>query len=68
MSEDELQPIFSRVGGKTKLSKRIIEMMPEHETYIEPFVGGGSIFFRKPLVKNNVINDKQTLLQQFLFL
>ena len=54
----DLQPLISRVGGKTKIAKMIIERMPPHTTYVEPFIGGGSIYFRKPLVDINVINDK----------
>ena len=53
-----LQPLISRVGGKTKIAKLIIERMPPHKTYAEAFVGGGSVYFRKPLVDVNVINDK----------
>ncbi len=34
-------------GGKTYLAARIIEMMPEHVHYVEPFFGGGAVFFRK---------------------
>jgi DNA adenine methylase len=53
-----VHPIISRVGGKSKIAKKIIEMIPEHKTYVEPFVGGGSIFFKKPEAEVNVINDK----------
>ena len=53
-----LPPALCWPGGKTKLKNRIISKIPEHKTYIEPFVGGGSVFFKKPLVEKNVINDK----------
>ena len=36
-----LPPALCWVGGKTKLKNRIIEQIPEHKTYVEPFVGGG---------------------------
>lgn len=54
----DLQPMISRVGGKTKIANQIISLMPDHKTYAEVFVGGGSVYFRKPLVEVNVINDK----------
>ena len=38
--------MFGRVGGKTKLRKLIVSKFPEHKIYIEPFIGGGSIFFK----------------------
>lgn len=35
-------------------------MIPSHKRYIEVFVGGGSIFFRKNKVKVNILNDKHS--------
>jgi DNA adenine methylase len=52
-----MNPIIPRVGGKFKLRKQIVSMIPEHEIYIEPFVGGGSIFYWKPRSKIEVISD-----------
>ena len=54
---DSLPPILGWLGGKTKLADKIISMMPPHKTYVEPFLGGGSVFFKKPLAETNVIND-----------
>jgi DNA adenine methylase len=53
-----LQQMIARVGGKSKIANKIIDLMPPHDTYVEPFVGGGSVYFRKPLVATTVINDK----------
>jgi DNA adenine methylase len=48
-------------GGKTYLAARIIELMPDHVHYVEPFFGGGAVFFRKPdsliACHSEVIND-----------
>jgi len=48
-------------GGKSYLAARIIEMMPEHIHYVEPFFGGGAVLFRKheQLIENHseVVND-----------
>lgn len=38
--------ILRRVGRKEKLASKLISMMPEHNIYIEPFFGSGSIFFQ----------------------
>ena len=54
-----LKGIIGRTGGKSKLKEKIRRMMPKHTTYIEPFVGGGSVLFSTgadPNVKE-VIND-----------
>lgn len=52
-----LNPPIARMGGKSKLRKRIIELIPEHTTYIEPFFGAGWVYFGKELSKVEVIND-----------
>ena len=44
-------------GGKNKLARQIISIMPEHEHYVEVFMGGGAVFFQKPKSKLNTIND-----------
>jgi DNA adenine methylase len=52
---------FSRVGGKSRLKKRIVnEYFPkdyENMTYVEPFIGAGSVYFYKEPSKKEVIND-----------
>ncbi len=49
---------FPRVGGKSRLATRIVRMIPNHDTYVEPFIGGGSVFFKKEPARVEVINDK----------
>ena len=44
-------------GGKFKLSKRLIPMIPPHKHYIEVFAGGLSMFFTKVKAEWNCIND-----------
>jgi hypothetical protein len=59
-AEGAAKPFFGRRGGKSKLAKRLISMFPcDIETFVEPFVGAGNIFWRlehKPDIKY-VIND-----------
>ena len=55
-----MRSIIGRTGGKSKLKQKIRGMMPKHTTYIEPFVGGGSVLFAvkaDPDIKE-IINDK----------
>ncbi|OPD28852.1 DNA adenine methylase [Clostridium botulinum] len=52
-----LKPPISRMGGKSKLRKTIIEMIPDHECYIELFFGAGWVYFGKQPSKVEVIND-----------
>src|SRR5690606_36654728 len=44
-------------GGKQKLASTILKLIPEHNLYCEPFVGGAAIFFAKPASNVEVIND-----------
>jgi DNA adenine methylase len=48
---------FRYAGGKFYARKLILAHLPAHTVYIEPFVGGGSIFFAKPKAKINWLND-----------
>lgn len=44
-------------GGKYYLARRIIELMPPHKTYVEPFLGGGSVFLNKSSVPTEYVSD-----------
>lgn len=57
-NDKPLKPMISRPGGKSQLADKIIKKAPPHKTYVEPFVGGGAVFLKKPLAEKNVINDK----------
>jgi DNA adenine methylase len=57
-NDKPLKPIIARAGGKTQLVPKILKKAPSHKTYVEPFVGGGAVFLKKPLAERNVINDK----------
>jgi DNA adenine methylase len=45
------------IGGKNRLAARIISLLPEHKTYVEPFAGGAQVFFHKQPSKVEVLND-----------
>lgn len=44
-------------GGKQRLIKTILQMIPPHKVYVEPFFGGGAVFFAKQPSYLEVIND-----------
>jgi DNA adenine methylase len=53
-----VNPIVSRVGGKYYSYKKIIPHFPnDYKVYVEPFVGGGSIYFNTKPCETEVIND-----------
>jgi len=53
------------IGGKCKLSKTIISMIPEHRAYCEAFAGAGWVFFRKEPSRYETINDLDSDLVTF---
>ncbi len=52
-----MKPPIPRMGGKSKLRKHIIERIPEHICYVEPFLGAGWVYLGKEPSKVEVIND-----------
>ncbi len=53
----EMNSPFRYPGGKFYARKLILEYIAPHTYYAEPFAGGGSIFFAKRKVTNNILND-----------
>lgn len=48
---------FAYYGGKTGIAGRIVQMMPPHRNYIEPFAGSLAVLFAKTPVTNEIVND-----------
>jgi len=52
-------------GGKGSMVKKLLPLIPNHKFYIEPFFGGGSVFFAKNLSKHETINDLNQAVMDF---
>jgi len=58
-TEVELQlQIFGSPGGKSRVSDRLVDCIVPHKIYVEPFIGGGAVYFKKAPAETEVINDK----------
>lgn len=51
------RPILRYYGGKWNIAPFIIEHMPPHTVYCEPYGGGGSVLLRKPRADLEIYND-----------
>jgi len=52
-----MKPFFCRIGSKQDIVDKLISMVPEHKIYVEPFVGGGSMFWKMDNKSKMIIND-----------
>lgn len=48
---------ISYYGGKQSMLKHILPLIPEHKIYVEPFFGGGAVFWAKEVSEVEIIND-----------
>lgn len=56
---------ISYYGGKQNMAKHILPLIPKHIQYVEPFMGGGAIFWAKPKSQHEVINDFDNRVMNF---
>lgn len=52
-----MNAILKYPGAKWRIADWIIENIPEHHSYVEPFFGSGAVFFKKSPSNIETIND-----------
>lgn len=55
-----LRPFFCRIGTKRDIADFVMDYFPEekdYDTYVEPFIGGAAIYWKKEPSEHEVIND-----------
>lgn len=52
-----MTPVLKYPGAKWRIAKWIIDFMPKHKVYLEPFFGSGAVFFNKEPAHIETIND-----------
>jgi len=60
MEEKPIKQAFGSPAGKSYLAPRIVEMIPPHKTYVEPFAGGAAVYFKKSPSEREVLGDKDS--------
>lgn len=64
-STQRLKPLIKWTGGKFKEYKKFQNFIPDFDRYIEPFFGGGGVFFALNPKCQSFVNDKSTDLINF---
>jgi DNA adenine methylase len=52
-----VKPPFAYYGGKTSLADRIVDLLPPHTHYVEPFAGSLAVLLAKPRSEMETVND-----------
>lgn len=60
-----LRTPISYYGGKQQMVRHILPLIPEHKIYVEPFFGGGAIYWAKEPSRCEVINDVNSHITNF---
>lgn len=60
--QTKLRPIIKYPGSKWNIANWIIDNIPKHHTYLEPYFGSGAVFFTKRPSDIETINDKDELI------
>lgn len=60
-----LSPPFAYYGGKTTLAERIVDLLPGHRHYVEPFAGSLAVLLAKAPVVMETVNDLDGHLMTF---
>lgn len=63
--KEHLKTPITYYGGKQRLLKTILQFIPEHNLYAEPFCGGAAVFFGKEPSGVEVLNDTNRELINF---
>lgn len=52
-----MHSILKYPGSKWRIADKLVDLIPPHHSYIEPYFGSGAVFFTKPPSAIETIND-----------
>lgn len=52
-----MKSVLKWPGTKWRMAKAIVELIPDHKIYLEPFFGSGAVFFNKQVANTEILND-----------
>lgn len=57
MSEPQYRSVLRYPGSKWGIAEKIVELIPKHHSYLEPYFGSGAVYFKKEPSAIETIND-----------
>lgn len=55
-----MRSVLKYPGSKWNIADQLVELIPKHHSYVEPFFGSGAVFFRKSPSAIEMINDRDS--------
>lgn len=55
-----MRSVLKYPGSKWNIADQLVELIPKHHSYVEPFFGSGAVFFRKYPSAIESINDRDS--------
>lgn len=52
-----MRQVLKYPGSKWNIARQIVELVPEHHSYVEPYFGSGAVLFNKPPSNIETAND-----------
>lgn len=52
-----MNKVLSYPGSKWNIAAKLIELIPSHHSYVEPYFGSGAVLFNKPPSDIETVND-----------
>lgn len=62
-----MKNVLKYPGSKKRVAPWIIQNMPRHKVYLEPYFGGGAVFFQKQRSRIETINDLSEDVYNYFF-
>ncbi len=60
MAGDSYRSVLRYPGSKWRIAKKLCDLIPDHHSYLEPYLGSGAVLFTKPPSDIETINDLDT--------